>query len=118
LKRRTYCIVCEKEKKGIELQDDAVLRSLRWFKRNVTRNEKGNRLVVCRDCYSKYKEGRKKYENRQRIYAVLGVLFIIAILTISPSLTALFTSAFILLLLLFLSLLSYTPKISIKTAQS
>jgi hypothetical protein len=118
LKRKMYCIVCEKEKKGIELQDDAVLGSLRWFKRNVTKNERGNRLVVCRDCYPSYKISRKKYEDRQRMYVVLGVLFGIVCMVVSPTLTSFLASMLILLLLLFLSILSYTPKISIKTAQS
>jgi hypothetical protein len=116
--RKTYCVVCAKQRKGIEVDDDAVLESIRWIKKNITKNEKGNRIVVCRDCYSAYKASRSRYEGRQRIYVALGVLFAVLSLFISPALSTLGVSVGILTMMVLLSLLSYTPKISIKTAQS
>ena len=82
---KTYCIVCGKEKKGIPVQDDVVLGFIRWFKRTVTKNEKGNLLVVCKEDYLAYKAARKRYEGRQKVYLVLGVLFVLLTVAIYPS---------------------------------
>lgn len=112
---KRYCIVCGKEKKGIEIGDDYVLDSIRWFKRNVTKNEARNVLVVCKDCYSVYKKGRKKYESRQRLYVALGIVFVIMMIYIGGlSIQAILISIAILILFYLFSLLSYTPKIEIK----
>jgi hypothetical protein len=116
--RKTYCVVCAKEKKGIEVEDDAVLELIRWIKKNITKNEKGNKIVVCRDCYASYKASRSRYEGRQKIYVALGVLFAMVNLLISPTLSTVAISAVIIAMMILISLLSYTPKISIKTAQS
>jgi Ca2+/Na+ antiporter len=112
--KKSYCIECGKEKKGIEVEEDAVLGSIRWLKRNITKNEKGNVLVVCKGCYADYKKGRKKYESRQRIYMALGVIFVMMSMVLSPNVMTLLISLLVLLLLYFFSLLSYTPKINIK----
>lgn len=114
--KKVYCIVCGKEKKGIAVQDDLVLDFLRWFKRNVTRNEKGSGLVVCKDDYVAYKTSRKKYESRQRAYLVLGTLFVMLTIAIYPGVATVLTSLLVLFFIVLLSLLSYTPRISIKTA--
>ena len=113
-KTKSYCIVCGKERQGIEVEDDYVLDSIRWFKKNVTKNERGNRLVVCSGCYLNYKKSRAKYESRQRLYLGLGVLFVIMSLVASFQATTLIVSLLVLLLLYFFSLLSYMPRISIK----
>jgi hypothetical protein len=112
--KKSYCIVCGKEKKGIKVEEDAVLGSIRWFKRNVTKNEKGNVLVVCKECYANYKKDRKRYESRQRTYIALGVVFVLMSMFLSPNIMTLLISLVILVILYFLSLLSYMPKINIK----
>jgi hypothetical protein len=96
------------------VEDDFVLNSIRWFKRNVTRNEKNNRLVVCRECYPRYSAARRKFESRERLYIALGVIFAALNLIVARSLTSLLVSAAIILLMLALAFLSYTPRISIK----
>ncbi len=115
MQRKSYCIICGAEKKGLEVQDDWELGAIRWFKRNVTKNEKGNRLVVCRECYPKYEASRGKFESRQKLYIALGAIFAVLSLVLSPSLTSVLLAVSIMLIMLALSLLSYTPKISIKT---
>jgi len=112
---KRYCIVCGKEKNGIGIGDDYVLDSIRWFKRNVTKNEAHNTLVVCKDCYPEYKKSRKKYESRQRLYIALGIVFVVMMIYIGGlTAQALLVSIFILILFYLFSLLSYTPKIEIK----
>ena len=112
--RKSYCIECGNAKKGIAVRDDLVLSAIRWFKRNVTRNERKNELVVCRDCYLKYMAGRKRYESRQRTYVALGVISLIVSVVVSQQATTALLSLFFLCLLYLFSLLSYRPEISIK----
>lgn len=114
--KKSYCVICGKEKRGIAVQDDLILDSIRWFKRNVTKNEKGNRLVVCKEDYGAYKAARKKYVGRQRIYLALGVLFVMLTILVYPSIAAVVTSVVVFAFIVLLSLLSYMPRISIKTA--
>ena len=108
---KSYCMMCGKERKGIEVQDDYVLGALRWFKRNVTKDEQGNRIVVCRDCYSDYKKRRGTYESRQRLYLALGVLFVIISLIISLRALTVLVSLLVLAVMYLFSLMSYVPKI-------
>ena len=112
--QKTYCIICGKERKGIAVEDDFVLDSIRWFKRNVTKNERNNKLVVCKECYAKYAPARRKFESRKRLYLALGVIFATLNLIIDRSLVSILVSALILLLLYALAFLSYVPRISIK----
>jgi hypothetical protein len=107
----SYCIICGKEKKGREVDEDYIIKGIRWFKRNITKNEKGNKLVVCNECYPKYLEYRKKFERRQITYILLGSLFLIFGLIISPTLGTLFVGLGLLLFLYLLSLLNYMPKL-------
>lgn len=113
---KTYCIICGNQKKGIPVEDDFVLDLIRWFKRNVTKNEQGNRLVVCRECYQKYSAGRRRFESRQRRYLVLGILFLLVSVLLSQQLSTLIVSLFVVALLYAFSFLSYMPKINIKKA--
>ena len=116
---KSVCIICGQEKDGIEVENDFVLESIRWFKRNVTKNEKGNRLVVCKDCYAKYRDARKKYESRVKTYLVLGFLFLIfTVLVSSDKLFALGVSILLIIFLYLLSLLSYMPKLKIKVEKA
>ncbi|VVB77333.1 Uncharacterised protein [uncultured archaeon] len=115
---KTYCIVCGNERKGIPVREDYVLGALRWFKKNVTRNEQGNALVVCKDCYGDYKKRRATYESRQKVYLVLGTLFIVVGVASSIgsggfSVTTVLVSLGAFALLYILSLLSYMPKIDL-----
>lgn len=114
LAAKSYCIMCGTEKHGLAVRDDWELGLIRWFKRNVSKNEKGNRLVVCRTCYPKYAANRSKYESRQKLYITLGVIFAALSLLISPSIASVLVAALVIVLMFAFSLLSYTPKISIK----
>ena len=115
--RKSYCIICGEEKKGIEVENDLVLDSLRWFKKNVTHDEKNNILVVCRDDYPKYKENRAKFEFRKKFYLGLGFVFVLLMVLLSRAITALLSGIGLMLLFYALSLLSYTPRLKIKAAK-
>ncbi|MGC8628679.1 MAG: hypothetical protein ACP5T4_00505 [Candidatus Micrarchaeia archaeon] len=116
---KSICIICGQEKPGIEIEEGYVIGAIRWFKRNVTKNEQGNKLVVCKDCYLKYASLRKRYENRMKTYFALGVIFLLFSVAISSNKLAAFALGLVVLfLLLALSLLSYVPKLKIPTKQS
>ncbi|MGC8586920.1 MAG: hypothetical protein ACP5K9_01365 [Candidatus Micrarchaeia archaeon] len=112
-KTKSYCIICGQEKDGIEIESDYVIDAIRWFKRNVTKNEQRNRIVVCKDCYPKYKILRKRFEKREKIYIILGILFIITGTVISPRIGTFIVTVIVAVFLYLLSLLSYIPKIKL-----
>ncbi len=113
MKSKSYCIICGEEKEGIEVKDDNVLNALRWFNRKILRiPPRNNRIVVCASCYPKYKKQRSKYLSRQRVYLVLGALFLIFGVAIARTITAFFLSLVVLAFLYLLSLLSYTPELN------
>lgn len=110
----SYCMMCGKERKGIAVKEDSVLAALRWFKRNVTKDEKGNRLVVCRDCYPEYRKRRGSYESRQRLYLSLGIIFVVVSLVLSPRALTVLVSLLVLAVVYLFSLMSYIPKIDLE----
>lgn len=110
----TYCIICGKQKNGIPVENDYVLDMLRWFKRNVTKNEQKNKLIVCKEDYPVYKKNRSRYVFRLAVYLTIGSLFFILGLLLSPSVATFFIGAILLIFLYSLSLLSYTPKLRLE----
>ncbi len=110
-----YCIICGKQKRGLPVKNDHVLEALRLFKRNITRNEQGNKLVVCKEDYLAYKKKREKYTSRQTLYIAIGVIFMILGLLVSISLSTILLSIFVIAVLYTLSLINYTPALDIKT---
>ncbi|MCL4383230.1 MAG: hypothetical protein M1168_00355 [Candidatus Marsarchaeota archaeon] len=114
-KKQTRCIICGEEKQGIEVENDWIIDSIRWFKRNITKNEKNYKLIVCQNCYPKYQKQYNSFKNKRIFYLVLGVIFT-ALLFIASSFNIFsLLSGFILILFLYLlSLLSYMPKLKTK----
>jgi hypothetical protein len=114
----SYCIICGKKKNGIKVTDDHVLKTLRWFKTNITKNVQNNTLVVCKTCYPQYSKQRKKYISRRTAYVALGIIFLILSVIISSGawLTALSIGIFIVILLYALSLINYMPGLQLKGA--
>ncbi|MDE1824809.1 MAG: hypothetical protein KGH61_02205 [Candidatus Micrarchaeota archaeon] len=110
---RSYCIICGDEKNGLPVQNDMVLDAIRWFKQNVTKNEKGNRLIVCKECFPRYADRRKKFENRQATYLAIGIIFAALGLIFSFSLTTLAVAILLIVFLYLLSLLNYVPKVAL-----
>ncbi|MEM0086893.1 MAG: hypothetical protein QW774_03510 [Candidatus Micrarchaeaceae archaeon] len=115
---KSYCIICGKEKQGIPIEEDFVIESIRWFKRNVTKNEQHNRLVVCRECYPKYAKQRKSFESRRTLYIALGIAFIILSVLISPRATTIAIAVAVAVFLYLLSFLSYMPKLDIESVKA
>jgi hypothetical protein len=107
-------MICGEEKNGIAIKNDRILEVMRWIKRNVTRNEKRNRIVVCKECYPKYIEARKKYTSRQVLYLAIGIIFVGIGLFIAQNLGTLLLGVVIVIFLYLLSLLSYIPELDVK----
>ena len=114
--KATYCIICGKQKHGIPIKNDSVLEAIRWLKRNVTKNEKGNSLAVCRECYPEYRKRRDKYTSRQAIYVIMGVIFLVLGAAIQLTASTVMAGIILLIALYCLSLLNYTPALSMKDA--
>ncbi len=112
--RKSYCIVCGNERDGIEIKEDHVIKAVRWFKTNITRNEVNNRLVVCKECYPKYEKARHRYQSRRIMYTALGVIFAVLSLAVSPRLETLAVAVLVIALLYALSYLSYMPSLVIR----
>ncbi len=109
------CIICGLEKKGLKVKEDHVIYAIRWFKRNVSRNEKGYDLVVCRDCYKKYSSARSSYNRK--LFAYLGIGILATVLWIAVGGIKLYSIAAGIVLIAFmylLSLLSYIPGLDVK----
>ena len=79
----------------------------------MTKNEKGHKLVVCRQCYSNYKKRFDKYRSRQAIYLILGTLFLIFEAVISLSSVSVALGILVLVLFYLFSLFNYTPRLNV-----
>ena len=113
--KENRCIVCGEQKNGLEVKEDYIIGSIRWIKRNITMGfwpEKGSRLVVCKGCYPKYSKYRTAYVRKSIMYPTLGVLFLIALLFVSPNKVLAIIYGLILIIVMYaLSLLTYTPAV-------
>lgn len=112
MKRKRYCIICGEEKNGLPVKNDHVLEMIRWVKRNITRNEQGNELVVCRECYPKYSKLRSKSISRMGQFLVLGIVFAILFILVSPGVLSVVVGIIVVLLLYSFSLLTYMPALA------
>ncbi len=111
---KSYCIICGDPKSGLGVKNDHVLETVRWFKKNVTKNEKGYALVVCKDDYPEWKKRRSKFETRRVLYVGLGVVFAVVAFVLSPKPDTLLVGIGLILLLYLFALLSYMPALDIK----
>lgn len=107
------CIMCGLKKNGLEVKEDYIINGIRWFKRNITKNEKNYRLVVCRNCYKKYEKNKHSYDKRRVSYLALGIITAALWIFFSKSIGGILAGIFIIAFMYLLSLLSYTPSIKI-----
>ncbi len=107
----SYCIICQKKKKGLEVEDNTLIKAVRYVKRNFLKNERGNKLVVCKECFTKYYEDYKRFESRERsIFLLLSIFVILAIIS-SPTLGSIIALAFIIAVLYALLVAVSVPKL-------
>ncbi len=111
--QKSYCMICGKEKNGIEIEEDNVIRVMRRLKEMMGKKPNVNRIVVCSACYPEYKKHRKKFISRERIYIALGVIFLLLGLVVSGRLSSIIVGLAVLLLMYLLSLLNYTPALKL-----
>lgn len=106
------CIMCGKEKNGLGVRDDFVINSIRWVKRNVTKNSREYKLVVCKECFLNYKKKRESYERKMMIYGALGVIFLAALVVATGGrLGAIGIGLVIVFFLMLLAQFSYVPAV-------
>ena len=112
------CIICGERRNGLEVNKDHIIDAIRWFKRNVTKNERNYRLTVCKDCYPKYKKSRDSYLWKEAAYTAIGLIFA-AVLVIASSdrLASTAYGAAIVLMMYLLSQLSYMPGVRTPAAR-
>ncbi len=111
---KTACIMCAKEKPGLPVREDAMLGAMRWIKRNITRNPKNYRLVVCKEDFLTYRKKREGYERKQIIYVLIGLIFLVALgVSTKGNLNAIAFGLVIVLLMFGLAQLSYIPSVAI-----
>ncbi len=118
-KEVSRCVMCGKEKPGIEVKTDGVIKAMRWFGKTALHRDRHHRLVVCKECYIDYTKARKKYTNRQTAYLIIGILFT-ALLLISSGFNpvALVPGIILIAFLYLLSLVSYVPELSLSAKQN
>jgi hypothetical protein len=111
------CIICGERKEGLEVRSDSIIGAMRWFKRNVTKNEKGYRLVVCKGCYLDYAKQRRKFERRQALYITIGVIFALVLVFVSINkITGVLYAIAVVVFMYILSILTYTPQLNMPKA--
>ena len=108
------CIICGEARDGLEVREDRVIRAMRYFKQNVTKNAKNYRLVVCRACYPKYDKYRSTYVKKQVSYVVVAVIFAALLIIVSGGQPSAFAYGIAIIIFMYLlSLLSYTPAVNL-----
>jgi len=116
---KKVCIICGKERKGAQVQDDVVIRAIRRVK-GALRVATNNTLVVCGGCMDEYKKKRAKFEKALVLYVVLAaiLLVLIAVLPLISgkffSLESILFGVLIGVFIIALSLIGYMPKIAEK----
>jgi len=108
--KKTVCVVCKKEKKGVRVEDDPVIEAIRGIKERLNISKR-NILVVCKECLPKAEEKRKRFERSVMTWGILAVLVAVLLLLISFSIQSLLLSVVTAVLFMLLALLSYFPKV-------
>ncbi len=117
--KESRCIMCGNPRQGLEVRPDYMIDTIRWFKRNVTKSEKGYGLVVCRDCFARYDKLRRSYQRRQAMYVALGIIFALALVAVAGPrlLSALVYGLLIIAFMYLLAQLSYMPALRMPAAK-
>ena len=116
---KKVCIMCGKEKEGLNVKEDHVITAMRWVKRNITKNPKNYHMVVCKDDFLAYKKKRDSFERKRAAYVIIGVLFTLLLLAFANGrfLGAIFYGVGIIIFMYLLSLLSYMPAVDVPIIQ-
>jgi hypothetical protein len=114
--KKNACIMCGKEKDGLPVKEDWIIKSIRWVKHNITHSEKNYRLVVCKEDFLDYKKKRDSYERKQILYISIGIIFTVALtITARGALGAIGVGIIIIIFMFLLAQLSYMPGVDLPT---
>lgn len=65
---KSICVCCGNESTGLAVEQDNVIRSLKWIKAKLNMKVNNNKLVWCKPCYPKHahatKEAAKSASNK------------------------------------------------------
>ena len=119
IKKKKVCIMCGKEKEGLNVKEDHVIAAMRWVKHNITKNPKNYHMVVCKDDFVAYKKKRDSFERKRAAYVIIGVLFTLLLLAFANGrfLGAIFYGVGVIVFMYLLSLLSYMPAVDMPQIQ-
>ncbi len=113
--KKKVCIMCGKEKDGLDVKEDHVIAAMRWVKRNITRNPKNYHMVVCKEDFLAYKKKRDSFERKRIAYVIIGVVFTVLLLSFARGrfLGAIVYGGAVIIFMYLLSLLSYMPAVEL-----
>jgi hypothetical protein len=118
-KGKKVCIMCGNEKVGLQVKEDHVIGAMRWVKRNITKNPKNYRMVVCKEDFLAYKKKRDSYERKRIAYVIIGIIFMALLLSFASGrfLGAIVYGVGVIAFMYLLSLLSYIPAVEMPAVQ-
>jgi len=111
------CLICKKEKRGVPIKDDIIIKSIRKIKRGL-HIEKGNQIVICNECAGEYLERRKSYEKSLTTSTIITIVLFVSFLflsilagnlTIISLIKTIGLTIFVGILLIGINLLRYVP---------
>jgi len=118
LSSNSVCIICGKSKEGFEVEEDMVIKGIRKIKKFFG-IEKKKRPVVCKECYPKYLNLRKKFERKQKVFGILLIIFFTITFFTSPDKISAIIGSFILFIVfLFILFFYYVPKVKKEKEES
>ncbi|MGI0100544.1 MAG: hypothetical protein ACREBH_02390 [Candidatus Micrarchaeaceae archaeon] len=108
----SVCIMCGEKRNGLKVKDDWVINSMRWLKRRVSKNVNKRDLIVCKECFLKYRKRRDSYERKQVVYVAIGVIFLVVISVAAGGRISAILAGFAIAVFMFLlAQLSYMPEV-------
>jgi hypothetical protein len=110
MKKRSVCVVCRNEKKGMKIQDDPYLETIRKIKRKLGIAQE-NILVVCKDCLPKAEEKRRRFERTIMTWGVLATFIFVIFIVLSPTLQSFLLGIITAFFFMLFALSSYFPKV-------
>ena len=109
-KKKGVCIVCHKNKMGYPIESDYMIDGIAYVKK-LMKTYKGNKLVVCEDCFDEYKKKRERFVRNLLLYGGIGAILGLLLIFTNLSLQSIIFALFLELIMLILAHMSYVPKV-------
>lgn len=119
VKRKSVCILCEKERSGKPIKEDFVIKTIRGIKQKL-RIATNNKLVVCSECEEAYRKKKEEFEKTLVLHATIAALIVIVFLALPfvvgrPfSFTSLFAGILLGIFIVGLTITRYIPAVEMQ----